>query len=66
MVQLVLAFLICVFLGMHLNKSAVLTMPEMEVPTAEPEINVPDMAEVVAEEPVGERETPQVIERQPT
>ena len=28
MVQLVLAFLICVFLGMHLNKSAVLTMPE--------------------------------------
>ena len=82
MVQLVLAFLICVFLGMHLNKSAVLTMPETvseisleeeirandvakkeeaaaavteakvaaEVLTTEPEINMPDVAEVVVEE----------------
>ena len=45
MVQLVLAFLICVFLGMHLNKSAVLTMPEtVSEISLEEEIRANDVA----------------------
>lgn len=53
MVQLVLAFLICVFLGMHLNKSAVLPEPEvMPAAAAEAGIAVEEALKVESQETV--------------